>query len=186
MTQNVKVGSHSTSVFASGKSRFAQFKAVSDQVMGKHSAAASRPTTINFAAYKAALPAQQAWVESMEKSFNDTVVPAPVDSLSATVEAEDSQYEEMESATCAALDVAASQAQKDHDQLVNMPPTNQLSNSDLYKVFPEFNPFTAEEMAKHGWCPVEVTDEAEDAATESLKNLRQEQKKAFYGDRFQN
>ena len=100
MTQNVKVGTHGTSVFANGKSRFAQFKAVSDQVMGKHSAASSRPTSINFAAYKAALPeAQQAWVESMEKTFNETVVPAPVDNLSAAVEAEDSQYEEMESAT---------------------------------------------------------------------------------------
>merc|ERR1712032_1360104 len=174
MTQNVKVGSHSTSVFANGKGRFAQFKAASDKIMGQHSAAAARPTTIDFAAYKAALPAQKAWVESMEKTFNETVVPAPVDNLSAAVEAEDSQYEELEAATCAAL-----------DQLVNMPPTNQLSNSDLYKVFPEFNPYTAEEMAKHGWCPVAVTTDSEEAAIESLKNLRQEQKKAFYGDRWQ-
>ena len=99
MTQNVKVGSHSTSVFASGKSRFANFKAVSDQVMGKHSAAAAKPTTINFAAYKAALPNQAAWVESLEITFSETVVPAPVDTMSATIEAEQSQYEEMEAAT---------------------------------------------------------------------------------------
>ena len=95
-------------------------------------------------------------------------------------------YENMANTTCAALDVAGSTAQMDHDQLVNMPPTNQLSNSDLYSLFPEFNPYTAEEMAKHGWCPVEVTTDSEEAAIESLKNLRQEQKKAFYGDRFQN
>merc|ERR1712110_564360 len=62
MTQNVKVGSHSTSAFAAGKVRYAQFKAVSDQVMGAHSAASARPKSIDFAAYKAALP-QGAWVE---------------------------------------------------------------------------------------------------------------------------
>lgn len=187
MTQNVKVGSHSTSVFANGKSRFAVFKAASDQVMGKHSAAASRPTAINWDHYKNALPAQKEWVESMESKFNATKVPAPTDAgLTAAVNAEDADYENMANTTCAALDVAGSTAQMDHDQLVNMPPTNQLSNSDLYSLFPEFNPYTAEEMAKHGWCPVEVTTDSEEAAIESLKNLRQEQKKAFYGDRFQN
>merc|ERR1712110_53502 len=170
MTQNVKVGSHSTAAFANGKVRFAQFKAVSDQVMGKHSAASSRSKTIDFAAYKAALPAQKAWVESMEKQFNEANVPAPVDVLSAGVEAED----------------AASDAQNQHDQLVNLPPTNQLTNSDIYKMFPEFNPFSAEEMAKHGWCPATVKSEDEEAAIDALKGLRQEQKKAYYGDSFQN
>merc|ERR1712167_130173 len=186
MTQNVKVGSHSTAAFANGKVRYAQFKAVSDQVMGKHSAASSRPKTIDFAAYKAALPAQKAWVESMEKQFNETNVPAPVDKLSAAVEAEDGQFEEMQSSTVAALSAAASEAQTQHDQLVNLPPTNQLSNSDLYKMFPEFNPYTAEEMANHGWDPVEVKTEDEEAAIDALKGLRQEQKKAFYGDQWQN
>merc|ERR1712061_220276 len=141
MTQNVKVGSHSTSAFANGKVRYAQFKSISDQVMVKHSAAASRAKSIDWAAYKAALPAQKAWVESMEKQFNDTVVPAPKDVLSASVEAEDAAYEEMSSSTCAALDAAASDAQTQHDQLVNLPPTHQLTDSDIYKVFPEFNPF---------------------------------------------
>ena len=99
MTQNVKVGSHSTAAFANGKVRYAQFKAVSDQVMGKHSAASARPKSIDWAAYKAALPAQSAWVESMQKQFNDTVVPAPVDKLSASVEAEDAAFEEMQAST---------------------------------------------------------------------------------------
>ena len=93
MTQNVKVGSHSTSVFANGKSRFAVFKAASDQVMGKHSAAASRPTAINWDHYKNALPAQKEWVESMESKFNATKVPAPTDAgLTAAVNAEDADY----------------------------------------------------------------------------------------------
>ena len=87
---------------------------------------------------------------------------------------------------CAALDAAASDAQTQHDQLVNLPPTHQLTESDIYKVFPEFNPFTAEEMSKHGWDPVEVKTEDEEAAIDALKGLRQEQKKAFYGDRWQN
>merc|ERR1711953_1081266 len=85
MTQNVKVGSHSTSAFAAGKVRYAQFKAVSDQVMGAHSAASARPKSIDFAAYKAALPAQGAWVESMEKQFNEANIPVPADNLSAAV-----------------------------------------------------------------------------------------------------
>jgi len=186
MTQNVKVGSHSTAAFANGKMRFAQFKAVSDQVMGKHSAASSRAKSIDWAAYKAALPAQKAWVESMEKQFTEANVPAPVDKLSASVAAEDAQFEEMQSSTVAALSAAASDAQTQHDQLVNLPPTNQLTNSDIYSIFPEFNPFTAEEMAKHGWCPATVKSEDEEAAIDALKGLRQEQKKAYYGDNFQN
>jgi len=186
MTQNVKVGSHSTAAFANGKVRYAQFKAVSDQVLGKHSAASARPKSIDWAAYKAALPAQKAWVESMEKQFNDANVPAPADKLSAGVEAEDAQFEEMQSSTVAALSAAASDAQTQHDQLANLPPTHQLSNSDLYKMFPEFNPFSAEEMAKHGWCPAEVKTEDEESAIDALKGLRQEQKKAFYGDKWQN
>merc|ERR1711974_192765 len=186
MTQNVKVGAHSTAAFANGKVRYAQFKAASAQDMGKHSAASARSKTIDFAAYKAALPAQKAWVESMEKQFNEANVPAPADVLSAGVEAEDAAYEEMQSSTVAALSAAASDAQSQHDQLVNLPPTNQLTNSDIYKMFPEFNPFSAEEMAKHGWCPATVKSEDEEAAIEGLKSLRQEQKKAYYGDSFQN
>merc|ERR1712066_743725 len=186
MTQNVKVGSHSTSAFANGKIRFAQFKQVSDQVMGAHSAASARPKTIDFAAYKAALPAQSAWVESMEKQFNEANVPAPADTLSAAVASEDAAFEQMADATCAALDAAGSEAQCAHDDLVNMPPSIQLSNSDIYRAFPEMNPYSAEEMAKHGWDPAQISTEYDDAQIESLKALRQEQKKAYYGDRWQN
>merc|ERR1711881_831783 len=67
MTQAVKVGSESTSMFANGKARFGAFKAASDQIMGKHTTAAARAKSINFDAYRTALPAQSAWIDSMEK-----------------------------------------------------------------------------------------------------------------------
>merc|ERR1712050_296944 len=95
--------------------------------MGKHSVASARPSSINWDHYKAALPAQKSWVESMEKQFNDTKIPAPSDNgLANSVNSEDGAFESMANDTCAALDAAASDAQTQHDQLVNLPPTDQL------------------------------------------------------------
>merc|ERR1712110_335320 len=69
MTQAVKVGADSTSMFANGKARYGAFKAASDAILGQHTAAVNRAASIDFDHYKKALPAQSAWIGDMEKQY---------------------------------------------------------------------------------------------------------------------
>merc|ERR1711990_620388 len=144
-------------------------------------AGSARPKSIDFAAYKAALPAQADWVAKMESQFNETVVPKPADKLSAAVAAEDDVYSEMAESSCAALDSAATDAQAEFDKLSNLPPVNQMTNSDVYSIFPELNPYSAEEMAKHMNDPSFLTSDALDGGVEEAKANRQKNKAHFYG-----
>merc|ERR1739848_196069 len=149
MQEKIAVGSTSTSMFANGKSRFVQFKAASDQVLGKHSMASARPKTVDFAAYKAALPGQADWVSSMEKQYNETVIPKPADVLSEVVAADDESRANRRAILrrprrgrhrCAGR---VRQAQ--------LPATKHTDDQlGLVQRFPGAQPYTAEEMAKHG------------------------------------
>merc|ERR1711981_212205 len=182
MTQNVKVGTTSTSMFANSKMRYAQFKSVSDQILGAHTAATARPKSIDFAAYKAALPAQAEWVASMEEQFNAANIPKPADKLSGVVEADDDSFSAIAESSCAALDSAAADAQAEFDKLNTLPPSIQMTNSDLYNVFPELNPYTAEEMAKHHADPSNMSPEEMDKAIEDARAARQSNKKNFFAE----
>merc|ERR1712061_380342 len=151
MTQEVNVGAVKTGMFANGRVRYAAFKGASDAVSSAHADAAAKPKTVDFAAYKAALPSQAAWIDSMEKQFKATNIPKPKDTLSASVNADDAVFSEVITKTQAALDVAATDAAKDLATLKSLPPCQQMTDEDVYRFLPELNPFTEEEMEKHQW-----------------------------------
>merc|ERR1719188_1153965 len=153
MTQSVQVGSASVSMFANGGARFGQFKSASDAVASAFNGAKKRPTTIDFESYKAALPSQAKWIADMEAQYKAANVPKPVDTLSAAVEADDSK-------------VAASVATAELATLKRLPPVRQMTYADVYRAFPELNPYNPAEMEKHNWEPAWQTVEEETAQDE--------------------
>merc|ERR1711981_960779 len=157
MQEKIAVGSTSTSMFANGKTRFVQFKAASDAVLGKHSTASARPKSIDFSAYKAALPGQADWVSSMEAQYNETVIPRPADVLSEVVAADDEAFEQIAESSRAALDSAATDAQAEFDKLNSLPPSIQ--------------------MAKHHADPSNMSPEEMDKTIEDARAARQSNKK---------
>jgi len=179
MTQSVQVGPKTTSMFANGRARFGAFKAQSDSVAAAHHVASNRSTKIDWASYKAALPAQAAWVASMEKQFNSAQVPKPADSLSAKIAADDEVFNKILEDTSAALDVAAGDAAADLNVLQSLPAANQMTMSDVYKFLPELNPFTDSEMEKHAWDPTWAGQEAITDTLEMEKAKRAEVKSLF-------
>lgn len=183
MTQAVKVGSESTSMFANGKARFGAFKAASDQILGKHTIAAARPKAVNFAHYRSALPAQAEWVDSMEKQYATALaaVPKPGDAgLGAVVAADDSVFEEIVASSTAALDSAATDAQGELNKLSGLPPPLQMTDSDVYAVFPELNPHTAEQQQAHHGDPCHRTEEQIEAIESDYSARRQKVKHLYY------
>lgn len=153
MTQNVQVGSTACAMFANGGARYAQFKGESDAVMSAYNAAQKRPTSIDFEAYKKALPAQAAWVADMEAKYNATNIPRPVDTLSESIAADDSKVASAVSEAQKALDVAAADAVKELAALKGLAPAAQLTHADIYRAFPELNPFSPAEMENYYWDP---------------------------------
>lgn len=153
MTQNVQVGASSVSMFANGGARFGQFKTASDGVMAAFNGANKRPTSINFEDYKKALPSHAKWIGDMEAQYNATTIPKPVDTLSESIDADDSKVEAAVAASERALDLAAADATKELATLKKLPPVRQMTWADVYRAFPELNPFTPEEMEEHNWEP---------------------------------
>merc|ERR1712088_923359 len=142
MTQSVQVGSASVSMFANGGARFGQFKSASDAVASAFNGAKKRPTTIDFESYKAALPSQAKWIADMEAQYKAANVPKPVDTL------------------------AASGATAELATLKRLPPVRQMTYADVYRAFPELNPYNPAEMEKHNWEPAWQTVEEETAQDE--------------------
>jgi len=166
MTQSVQVGSASVSMFANGGARFGQFKSASDAVASAFNGAKKRPTTIDFESYKAALPSQAKWIADMEAQYKAANVPKPVDTLSAAVEADDSKVAAAIEASQKALDEAASGATAELATLKRLPPVRQMTYADVYRAFPELNPYNPAEMEKHNWEPAWQTVEEETAQDE--------------------
>ena len=108
-------------MFANGKARYGAFKAASDAILGQHTAAVNRAASIDFDHYKKALPAQSAWIGDMEKQYAAAMssIKAPADTLSDSIAADDSVFEEIASSSVAALDSAASEAQAEFNKLRN-------------------------------------------------------------------
>jgi len=158
MTQNVQVGSSACSMFANGGARFAQFKGESDAVMSAFAAANKRATSIDFESYKKALPGQAAWVSEMEAKYNATKIPQPVDTLSESISADDSKVASAVNEAQKALDVAATDAVQELAALKNLAPAHQLTHADIYRAFPELNPFVPEEMELYYWDPIYTRD----------------------------
>merc|ERR1739848_202169 len=138
-------------MFANGRVRYAAFKGASDAVSGAHAEASAKAKTVDFASYKKALPSQAAWIDSMEKQFKATTIPKPKDTLSASVNADDAVFSEIITKTQAALDVAATDAAADLATLKKLPPSQQMTDEDVYRFLPELNRFSEEEMEKHQW-----------------------------------
>jgi len=153
MTQNVQVGATPCSMFANGGARFAAFKTESDAVSSAFAAANKRAIKIDFEEYKKALPHKAAWVAEMEKKYNSTNIPKPVDTLSESIAADDSKVAKAIVDAQAALDVAAEDSLKELKMIKNMAPVGQLTFADIYRIFPELNPFTPEEMHVYHWDP---------------------------------
>jgi len=151
MTQNVQVGSSSVSMFANGGARFGQFKSASDAVMAAYTGANKRATSIDFEEYKKALPSQAKWVADMEAQYKATNVPKPVDTLSESINADDSRVVAAVEASEKALEAAASDATRELATLKKLPPARQMTWADVYRAFPELNPFSPEEMEAHNW-----------------------------------
>merc|ERR1712048_1052408 len=145
MTQSVSLGSASSSMFANGGARYA---------------ASNRPKSIDFESYKKALPSQAAWVEYMEKQFNSFTVPKPKDTLTAGVNADDAKVAAAVKASAAALDAAGSEAANDLATLKALPPVLQMTYADVYRAFPEMNPYSKDQMEKFLWETV-VRDKAD-------------------------
>ena len=160
MTQSVSLGSASSSMFANGGARYAAFKSASDNVLASYSTASNRPKSIDFESYKKALPSQAAWVESMEKQFNSFSVPKPKDNLTAGVNQDDAKVASAVKAAAAALDAAGSEASGDLATLKALPPVLQMTYADVYRAFPEMNPYSKEQMEKFLWETV-VRDKAD-------------------------
>jgi len=158
MTQKVKVGSVDCAMFANGGARFAQFKGESDAVMSAFAAAKKRPQAIDFEAYKAALPAQAKWVADMESQYKAANVPKPVDVLSESIAADDSKVASQVANAERDLDVAAKDAVHELACLKGLAPAHQLTHADIYRAFPELNPFTPEEMEVYYWDPQYTRD----------------------------
>jgi len=182
MTQAVKVGADSTSMFANGKARYGAFKAASDAILGQHTVASNRAASIDFDHYKKALPAQAAWVADMQKQYEATMasIPAPADKLSDSIAADDSVFEEIAANSKAALDSAASEAQAEFNKLSNLPPPMQMTDSDIYNVFPELNPFSVEQQVAHDGNPQYVPEEQKLAREADLSARRQKIKSMYF------
>jgi len=151
MTKPVQVGSEATSMFVNGPARFGAFKAESDAVTSAFIAANARSTKIDFQAYKDALPSQKAWIEKMEKEYNQTVVPKPKDTLSSSIAKDQPKVSKYINDTSKHLDEAAIEAAEDLRVLKALPPVEQLTRSDIYTFMPELNPFTEEKMDQSVW-----------------------------------
>jgi len=151
MTQKVAVGTTEVSMFANGRARFGAFKAASDAIAGAHSSASNRAKTVDFAAYRAALPAQAALVDSFEQQFNATVIPKPADKLSASVNADDEVFAKVAADSVAALEKTTVEASKELNVLKALPPAYQMTDADVYAFMPELNPFTEEIMAENDY-----------------------------------
>jgi len=182
MTQAVKVGADSTSMFANGKARYGAFKTASDSILGKHTAAVSRAASIDFDHYKKALPAQSAWISDMEKQYAATMssIKAPADTLSDSIAADDSVFEEIASSSVAALDSAASEAQAEFNKLSSLPPPMQMTDSDIYNVYPELNPFSVEQQVAHDGSPQWVPEEQKMAREADMSARRQKIKGMYF------
>merc|ERR1711881_712802 len=87
----------------------------------------------------------------MEKEFKSFDVPKPKDVLTAGVNEDDSKVASAIKSAQASLDAAAADAASDLKCLKALPPTPQMTYADVYRAFPELNPFTKEEMEKHMW-----------------------------------
>ena len=172
MTQAAAVGSTNVSMYANGGARYASFKSASDACMAEYTKASGRPKSIDFESYKKALPAQAAWVADMEKQYNAFNVPKPVDKLSASVNADDSKVVSAVEAALASLDAAATDAEADLKVLKALPPVEQMTWADVYRAFPELNPFTDEEMEKHYWEPAWWPEEEQIAKKELMAPVR--------------
>merc|ERR1711879_1070671 len=122
-------------------------------------------------AYKKALPAKSAWIDSMESQFNSTTVPKPVDNLSAAVEADDAVFQQVAESASKALDEAAKEANAEFAKLNNLPPVMQMTNADIYRQFPELNPYSADELAGVGWDPACINNEVEISLKRKVKLL---------------
>lgn len=158
MTQSVKVGPTNCSMFANGGARFAAFKTESDNVMNAFASANKREVTIDFEEYKKALPEKAEWIANIQKNYESAKVPKPVDTLSESINADDSKVVKAVADAAAALDAAGKDAVNELSLLKRMAPANQLTFADIYKNFPELNPFTPEEMHKYYWDPQYTRD----------------------------
>jgi len=158
MTQNVMVGSTACSMFSNGGARFATFKGESDAVMGAFASSQKRPTSIDFEQYKKALPDKAAWVAEMEKKYKSTTIPKPKDVLSESIAADDSKVSKAVAAAQVALDAAGTDAVKEQSMLKALAPAGQLTYADIYRAFPELNPFVPEEMEEYFWDPIFTKD----------------------------
>merc|ERR1711879_787365 len=105
-------------MYENGAARYGALKAASDQVLARHTQASSRPKSIDFEAYKKALPGQAAWVADLEKQFKAATIPKPKDSYSASI-AE-----------------AAQEAKGELAVLQALPPVEQMTMADIYKFLP--------------------------------------------------
>lgn len=158
MTQNVQVGSTACSMYANGGARFAAFKSQSDAAMTAFAGAKKRPTNIDFDHYKAALPDHKKWVADMEAKYNATKIPQPKDVLSDSINADDSKVASAIDNAQKALDQAATDAVAETSMLKGLPPVDQMTHADIYRAFPELNPFVPEEMETYYWCPTFTRD----------------------------
>merc|ERR1711970_584581 len=138
-------------MFANGGDRYGAFKTASDGVLAAYSTANNRPKSIDFEQYKKQLPSQAAWVEKMEKEYKAFNVPKPKDTLTAGVNADDAKVADAVKSAQAALDAAGSEAAADAAVLKALPPTAQMTFADIYRAFPEMNPFREEEMQEMDW-----------------------------------
>merc|ERR1712066_117789 len=153
MTTRVQVGAEEACMFENGGARFAQFKAASDAVLGKHVSATARPKEIDWAHYKAVLPKQAAWVNSMEKQFKEVDIPKPNDVLSKDIEKDDAVFTEVISKSAVALEETAKDAKADLAVLAALPPVEQMTMADIYKFLPELNAQSEAEMEANKWEP---------------------------------
>merc|ERR1712038_272819 len=183
MTKQVQVGAQSTSMFENGAARYSQLKTASDAVLARHTAANARPKSIDWAAYKAALPKQSAWVDKMQKEFTATKIPAPVDNYSQKISQDDAKFAEVIAKNSMELDEAAKEAKSDLNVLAQLPPAQQMTMADIYKFLPELNAQSEAEMEANKWEPgmhVTTNPDLVGKAEEDAKAVRAEVKPGYF------
>ncbi|KAM3864121.1 ATP synthase peripheral stalk subunit d, mitochondrial [Diretmus argenteus] len=118
------------------RAMFNNLKTRSDAIAAKLTSLPETPVTIDWSYYRSAV-ANVGMVEEFEKKFNALKIPAPVDTQTSIISAQ-----EAESNTTAAAYVEASKAriaqyETELDKLKNMVPFDQMTIEDLNETFPE-------------------------------------------------
>ncbi|XP_077979886.1 ATP synthase peripheral stalk subunit d, mitochondrial-like [Glandiceps talaboti] len=130
------------------RSQFIALKGKSDAIKARFTTIPEKPTAIDWNFYKQRVPIA-GLVDQFEKAYGNVKVPYPQDTVSASVEEQRKQMDQVAADFKKESDGRIAGYQKHLDRLVNMIPFEDMTKEEFAEAYPE----TLEERKKYPYWP---------------------------------